>query len=62
MVVVETAILIASLYLGDKILEHIIQEEIWTKRILHKIFPPLTGDSAQTVPVIPQQSVPHFPH
>ncbi|MFA5781309.1 MAG: hypothetical protein WC868_03470 [Bacteroidales bacterium] len=42
MVVVETAILIASLYLGDKILEHIIQEEIWTKRILHKIFPPLT--------------------
>ncbi len=31
-----------AIYVGDKILEHYIQEEIWVKRILHKIFPPKT--------------------
>jgi hypothetical protein len=30
------------LYVGDKILEHYIQEEIWIKRIWLKIFPPKT--------------------
>jgi hypothetical protein len=31
-----------ALYVGDKILEHIIQEEIWVKRIWHFLFPPTT--------------------
>ncbi|GHU69039.1 hypothetical protein FACS189413_07220 [Bacteroidia bacterium] len=30
------------LYVGDKILEHYIQNEIWEKRIWHRIFPPKT--------------------
>ena len=30
------------LYVGDKILEHYIQEEIWVKRIWLKLFPPKT--------------------
>jgi hypothetical protein len=40
---IETTIFSAMvLYVGDKILEHYIQEEIWVKRILHKICPPKT--------------------